>query len=152
LGQETPPNEYEELDEDSSNTETRKKLKARTANDKAYCALTLTYSEAKAFRIVNNSKTNELPSGSPSLAWSKLKTRFEPQTGATLTQLKKEFTSCKLQKGESPDDWIEKLESIRNTIEQILGKPHIDDTNMMLHILNNLPKDYETIVDQVLRN
>ena len=151
LGQEIPPNEYEDLDEDSSNAEIRRKLKARKANDAAYCALTLTCSEAKAFRIVYNSKTNELPSGSASLAWSRLKTRFEPQTGATLTQLKREFTSSKLQKGESPDDWIEKLESIRNTIEQILGKPHIDDTDMMLHILNNLPEEYETIVDRVTK-
>jgi gag-polypeptide of LTR copia-type len=146
-GQKTPPNE----DEDNINAETKKKLKARTANDIAYCALTLTCSEEKAFRTVYNSKTKELPSGSVSLAWSKWKTRFEPQTGATLTQLKREFTSSKLQKGESPDDWIEKLESIWTTIEQILGKPHIDDTDMMLHILNNLPEEYETVVDPVTK-
>ena len=88
LGQEQPPNEDEDLDEDSSDAETRKKLKARTANEKAYSALTLTCSEAKSFRIIYNSKTIELPSGSASLAWTRLKARFEPQTGATLTQLK----------------------------------------------------------------
>jgi gag-polypeptide of LTR copia-type len=103
------------------------------------------------FRIIYDSKTIELLSGSASLAWTRLKARFEPQTGATLTQLKQEFTSSKLQKGESPDEWIEKLESIRNTIEQILGKQHIDNTDMMLHILNNLPEEYETIADQVTK-
>ena len=151
LGQELPPNEDEDLDEDSSDAETRKKSKARTANEKAYSALTLTCSEPKAFRIIYNAKTKELPSGSASLAWTRLKARFEPQTGATLTQLKREFTQSKLEKGESPDEWIERLESIRNTIEQILGKPHIDDTDMMLHIINNLPDEYEVIIDRVTK-
>ena len=68
-----------------------------------------------------------------------------------MTQLKREFTQSKLEKGESPDEWIEKLESIRNTIEQILGKPHIDDTDMMLHIINNLLDEYEVIIDQVTK-
>ena len=92
---------------------------------------------------------DKLPSGSASLAWDRLKTRFEPKTGATLTQLKKEFTSSKLQRGESPDEWIERLETIRNTIEQILGRQHIDNTEMMLHIINNLPEDYEIIINRV---
>ena len=151
MGQELPPDEDEDLDEDSSDAETRKKSKARTANERAYSALTLTCSEPKAFRIIYNAKTKELPSGSASLAWTRLKARFEPQTGATLTQLKREFTQSKLEKGESPDEWIEKLESKRNTIEQILGKPHIDDTDMMLHIINNLPDEYEVIIDQVTK-
>ena len=62
--------------------------------------------------------------------------------------MKREFTQSKLQKGESPDKWIERLETIRNTIEQILGKQHIDNTDMMLHIINNLPNEYEIIIDQ----
>jgi uncharacterized protein (DUF885 family) len=151
FGKETPPSEEEDLDEDSSDAETRKKLKARAANEKAYSALTLTCSEPKAFRIILNAKTTDLPSGSASLAWERLKARFEPKTGATLTQLKREFTSSKLQKEQSPDEWIEKLESIRNTIEQILGRPHIDDTDLMLHIINNLPDEYDIIVDQVTK-
>ena len=128
LGLEVPPSEYEDLDEDSSDADTKKKSKARTSNDRAYSALTLTCSEPKSFRIIYNAKTMELPSGSASLAWARLKTRFKPQTGATLTQLKREFTQSKLQKGESPEEWIEKLETIQNTIEQILGKSHINDT------------------------
>ena len=112
LGQELPPDEEEDLNEDSSDAETRRKLKARTANEKAYSALTLTCSEPKSFRIIYNAKTNELPSGSASLAWTRLKSRFKPQTGATLTQLKREFTQSKLQRGESPEEWIKKLEMI----------------------------------------
>jgi flagellar biosynthesis chaperone FliJ len=32
-----------------------------------------------------------------------------------------------------------------------LGKKHFDNTDMMLHILNNLPEEYETIIDQVTK-
>ena len=151
LGRETPPDEEEDLDEDSSDAEIKKKLRARAANEKAYSALTLTCGEPKSFRIIYNSKTSNLPSGSASLAWERLKAKFEPKTGATLTQLKREFTNSKLQKGESPDEWVEKLETIRTTIEQIMGKPHIDDDDMMLHIINNIPEDYDIIVDRVTR-
>ena len=88
-----------------------------------------------------------MPSGSASLAWTRLKARFETQMGATLTQLKREFTQSKLQKRESPDERIERLEAIMNTIEQILGKPHMDNTDMILHIINKLPDKYEVIID-----
>ena len=57
----------------------------------------------------------------------------------------------KLQKGEAPDKWVEKLETIRNTIEQIMGKEHIDDDDMMLHTINNIPDNYDIIVDRVTR-
>ena len=36
-------------------------------------------------------------------------------------------------------------------IEQIMGKPHIDDDDMMLHIINNIPEEYDIIVDRVTR-
>ena len=49
MGQELPPDEEEDLDEDSSDADVRRKLKARTANEKAYSALTLTCSEPKSF-------------------------------------------------------------------------------------------------------
>jgi hypothetical protein len=96
LGKETPPDEEENLDEDSSVAEIKKKLKARVENERADCALTLTCGEPKSFRIICNSKTSNLPSGSASLAWERLKTRFKPKTGATLTQFKHEFTNSKL--------------------------------------------------------
>ena len=85
LGKETPPDEEEDLDEDSSDADIKKKLRARLANERAYSALTLTCGEAKSFRIIYNSKTINLPSGSASLAWERLKTKSEPKTGAMLT-------------------------------------------------------------------
>jgi gag-polypeptide of LTR copia-type len=79
--------------------------------------LTLTCGETKLFRIIYNSKTSNLPIGSASLAWERLKAKFKPKTGATLTQLKSEFTNSKLQMGESPDELVERLETSRTTVQ-----------------------------------
>jgi hypothetical protein len=54
LRKETLPDKEEDLDEDSSNANIKKKLRARMANERAYSALTLTCSEAKSFRIIYN--------------------------------------------------------------------------------------------------
>jgi gag-polypeptide of LTR copia-type len=97
---------------------------------------------------VFNAKTKNLPSGDASLAWEKLKTRFEPTSGAALTQLTQEFHSSRLQKGESPDDWIERLESVRSRIEQILAAERISNQNLMLHIMGHLLEEYDNIVDR----
>ena len=56
-----------------------------------------------------------------------------------------------LQKGESPDDWIEHLDSIRSRIEQISRLDCISDHNLMLHILSHLLEKYENIVDQAVK-
>lgn len=151
LGQENTPKESEELDEESEDIEEKKKLKARTANERAYSALTLTCSETKSFRIVYNAKTTELPSGSAALAWERLKVRFEPSSGAVLTQLKQEFNESRLKNGESPDDWIERLESLQARIDQIMGGKHIKDEDMILHIVSHLPSEYDTIVDMAMK-
>jgi galactitol-specific phosphotransferase system IIB component len=46
---------------------------------------------------------------------------------------------------------VAKMETLRMTIEQIMDKQHIDDDNMMLHIINNKPNNYDIIVDRVTR-
>jgi hypothetical protein len=151
LGKETPPREDVELDEESSDASVKKQLKNRAANERAYSALTLACSETKSFRIVYNAKTKDLPSGNAALAWEKLKTRFEPTSGAVLTQLLQEFRTSQLQKGESPDDWFERLDSIRSRIEQISPSERISDQSMMLHIVGNLPDEYDNIIDRVVK-
>ena len=56
--------------------------------------------------------------------------------------LKKEFTNsrhvaCK----EDPDVWIGNLEDLHIRIEQQGSK--MEDMDMMIHILNNMPKEYK---------
>jgi hypothetical protein len=152
LGKEIPPEENVELDEESTDNEMKRMVKYRSANERAYSALTLACTDAKSFRIVYNAKTKALPSGDAALAWEKLRAKFEPTSGAVLTQLVQEFRSSYLKKGESPDDWIERLDSLRNRIEQISKEEAISDQNLMLHIVSHLPNEYENIIDRAVKD
>ena len=94
----------EELDENSLDTNVKRKLKAWNVYKHAYSASPLTCSETKSFWIMCNAKTKKLPSRSAALAWEKLKAHFEPTSGATLAQIKQELNDSQFKKGESPDD------------------------------------------------
>jgi hypothetical protein len=80
------------------------------------------------------------------LAWKNLRDRFEPNTGAAKVQLKQEFHQLKLSNGEEdPDPWLTSLELKRRRL-RTLGAT-MEDDDMILHILNSLPKEYETVVE-----
>ena len=64
--------------------------------------------------------------------------------------MKKEFQNSRLLKAtKSPDEWISELESkIHDIIERTQNpKKKLDDDDIVLHVLNNLPSEYDTIVD-----
>ena len=72
--------------------------------------------------------------------------KYEPNTGANLVHLKREFTTSKLDSAaEDPEVWISKLEKLRSKIDQLGSK--ITDDDLLIHILNNLPVEYETVVE-----
>jgi uncharacterized protein (DUF885 family) len=72
--------------------------------------------------------------------------KFEPNTGAAKAQAKQEFYQLKLGNADDdPDPWIISLELKRRRLKT-LGTT-IEDDDMILHILNNLPKAYETVVE-----
>ena len=47
-----------------------------------------------------------------------------------------------LEEGEDPDEWINKLQLVRRRLK-VFGA-NISEDDLILHILNNLPKTYET--------
>ncbi len=72
--------------------------------------------------------------------------RFEPKTGAAKVQLTPEFHELKLSSAEEePFPWITSLEPKRRRLKT-LGSI-IEDDNLILHILNSLPKEHETVVE-----
>ncbi len=106
----------------------------------------LSCQEDITFGIVDESISTNLLDGDARLAWKNLKDKFEPSTGATKVQLKQEFHQLKLSSvEEDPDTWITQLELKRRRLKN-LGAV-IDDDDMILHVLNHLPKDYETGVE-----
>ena len=63
-------------------------------------------------------------------------------------ELKLKFTTSKLEPTQDPDKWIGDLEEIRNDLGK-LGTS-ISDEDVMIHILNNLPCEYESLVETLL--
>ena len=112
----------------------------------AYSDLILSCQEDISFGIIDESVSETFPDGDARLAWTNLRARFEPNTGAAKVQLKQEFHQLKLSNTEEdPDPWITSLELKRRRL-RTLGAT-IEDDDMILHILNSLPKEYETVVE-----
>ena len=46
-----------------------------------------------------------------------------------------------------PDEWISELEGLRTEIEEINSSSAVSDYDFMVKILNNLPSEYDVILD-----
>ena len=111
-----------------------------------YNDLILSYQEDVAFGIVDESISDDFPDGDARLAWKNLQSRYEPNTGAAKVQLKQEFHQMKLESAdEDPDPWLTALELKRRRLKTVGAT--MEDDDVILHILNNLPKEYETVVE-----
>ena len=72
--------------------------------------------------------------------------KFEPTTKANWIQLKREFIDNKLVSiSQDPNQWIQSFEIMRQKL-QILGHSPTD-MDVIIHILHNLPSEYETTVE-----
>jgi gag-polypeptide of LTR copia-type len=117
-------------------------------NDMAFADLMMACEDNVCFDLVENSRTKELPDGDARLAWVELSAKFEPSTTMSLIALKREFTLCCLvDSGSDPDIWIRELERIRRRLVSLGHLIH--DVDLTIHILNNLPKDYENLIENL---
>ena len=115
-------------------------------NVQVYNDLILSCQDDITFGIVDESISTDFRDGDARLAWKNLQEKFEPSTGAAKVQLKQEFHQLKLSSvDEDPDAWITQLELKRRRLKT-LGAA-IDEDDLILHILNHLPKEYETVVE-----
>ena len=114
-------------------------------NLKAYNDLLLSCQDEITFALIDEATGEEFTEGDAQVAWNNLKSRFEPNTGAAKVQLKMEFQQMNLSEDEDPDEWITKLELIRRRLKTV-GAP-IQEEDLILHILNNLPKMYKTMAE-----
>ena len=147
-GKETPPDDSDVLDE--TTVEGKKKEKLRRANEKGYSELLLSVSDEVTFGIIDGARTANLPEGCLMTAWSKLERKFLPRTNATMIKLVKEFGQMSLSgPDKDPEEWITNLEYVRARLGQ-LGKK-IEEEDAMIHILNNLPVEYENTVEVMER-
>jgi hypothetical protein len=117
----------------------------------AYNDLVLSCQDDVTFGIIDESISQDYPDGDARLAWSNLKKRFEPNTGAAKVQLKLEFSQLKLENvEEDPDPWMTMLELKRRRLKTM--GVDMKDEDLILHILSNLPKEYEVVIEMCEEN
>jgi len=68
-----------------------------------------------------------------------------------LLELKKEFQECDLEYGDDPNEWIADLSYLREEMGKISvsGASTVTETDMILHILSNLPSQYDEVTPKL---
>jgi len=146
LGDNDVPPAGEEIDEETE--EGALQMKAMKANQLAYGKLILCCEDDVSFGVVDAACTVTLPRGSAAKAWRDLSAKFEPRTVAAKVSLKREFKNCILNDPTmDPNEWVSNLERIRQLLIP-LNSP-ISDEDLIIHILNNFPKEYENMVEKM---
>jgi gag-polypeptide of LTR copia-type len=131
------------------------KIALAKLNEDAYSELimsidTNTMAGMIAFHIVASTKTADYPDGhAPKNAWTRLKAKFQPDTRAKLTQITTEFYAMDMKGGQDPEIFITKLEYHQYRMEE-LGS-NITDDQFKMHIINNLPSEYDVAVNLLTR-
>jgi hypothetical protein len=101
------PKADEEFDKDSDMG--KKMLNAIDLNKVAYTERLLsidvkTSNGKVAFIIVKGCKSKDYPDGNVTIAWDKLKNKYEPMSAPSIVKLDKQFRDTVLKKGEDPED------------------------------------------------
>jgi hypothetical protein len=133
--------EYYEAD-----TEEGKKLRiAADMNELSYTELILSIDDKTnngkvALNLVKGCKNKDYADGNASLAWERLKNKYEQQSAPSLVKMEKQFRQSALKKGQDPDIWITELEYYRMKLDE-LGSS-ISENQFILHILNNITANH----------
>jgi hypothetical protein len=90
---------------------------------------------------VKGFENKDYADGNASMAWERLKNKFEPQSAPSFVKMEKQFTQCALKKDQDPDIWITELEDYRMKRNE-LGSS-ISENQFILHILNNMTAEYD---------
>ena len=158
LGKEAIPKESEyTLAAGEANDAEKKTVKNWNLNEHAFEEILLsiegqTKAGKVAFNLVDNCTTADQPDGNAKLAWDRLVNKYAPQTAPSYITLKKEFANSKLADStENPDEWITDLECLRTEMNKVTisGKSDMTDVDVIIHILSNLPEEYEVQVNEL---
>ena len=122
--------------------------KEQEKNGHAYNDLMLSMNEDVSFGIVDEAVTTKLPEGDCALAWRKLEAKYDSQTNSSKVKLMNQLNKSRLKDSQDdPDHWVSELEVIRTRLKKM--NVQIEDDYFMIHILNNLPQEYDQVVDSL---
>lgn len=150
-----PTQEQIELAETSTSAPDKKIIKLGELNELAYEDIVLSINHTSsagkvAFSLIKNCKSDEFPEGNCRMAWERLVKKYEPHTAPKLLKLKKELMNMRLDDvSKDPDEWITDLENIRVQINQIDLVSKMSERDLMIHIMNSLPEQYDPVIDNL---
>ena len=101
-----------------------------------------------AFELVKNAKSKDFLEGNCRVAWDRLISKHAPHTASSLLKLKSEFRNSKLESlNKDPNELISHLDGLRNHMNKFGNKGNVSDKDFMIHVMNNLLKEYDIILD-----
>ena len=108
-------------------------------NDIAYFDLLQSCNDEVSFGCVDNSE------GDAHQAWMNLQDKYQPNKSMAKMELKKEFTQKSMDPGQDPDLFFVEIERIRSRLRMEFSHI-IDDDDLVIHIINSLTADYDSLV------
>ena len=98
--------------------------------------------------LVKNAKSDDFPDGNCKVAWDRLVSKYALHMASSLLKVMSEFHNSKLEfMDKEPNKWISHLEWLRIQMNEFSNKGNVSDEEFMIHILNNLPKEYDIILN-----
>ena len=144
--------EYESVLEGEEDLE-KKIVKLGELNDLAHEDLILLINTSSSigkvmFGLVKNAKSEDFLDGNCKVAWNRLVRKYALHIASSLLKLKSEFHNSKLKSiDKDPNEWIYHLEGIRTQMNEFGLKGNVSDEDFMIQVLNNLPKEYDVILN-----
>ena len=133
----------------------KKIVKLGELNELAYEDLILLINTSSSvgkvgFGLVKNVKSEDFPEGNYKVAWDRLVSKYALHTASSLLKLKSEFHNRKLESIDmDPDECISHFEGLQIRMTEFGQKGNVSDEDLMIHILNNLPKEDNVILDEL---
>ena len=125
-------------DDDKDEIQDKEISELKLINITAYNELIIAQEYTIWFQIIEEENLEDNKYGDTTLAWTTLSINFESITGASITRITKKFAKYELDDVTiNPEEWITELKLHRRELQKL--DVHIDDSEMMNHILLNIP-------------
>ena len=144
---ELPNSEAAELDETDTND--KKKIKARQRNSLAMAYLLTAFKSEADVSLAYETMNDDWPGGLACEVVEKLKEAYQPKDGVTEVELYERLMSVKIEAREDPRTLFEQVASIQNWYND--GSCKVPKSQLMAVVLKAAPKEYASVVTDVQR-
>jgi hypothetical protein len=123
----------------------------KTENRKAYLKLAVACDDPVSHQLGKRSTSTDFPQGDATAAWAALQHRWAPRNEIDKQTAVTQLFAMKLEDASlDPEKWIIELQEKQAKLSE-MGE-QVTDSLMIAHILINVPKEYEGVVDMLSRD